>query len=290
MCLLIVKTPDGHIDRESLIHANMSNPDGVGYSYVNTKKNKIITRKFRKFSKFLKGYYRDLDKFGEKSSFLIHFRLSTHGETSGIINVHPFKVNNNMVFAHNGVIDNVPDDEFLSDTQVFNKKILQRLPGGFLESIPIRELIKSYIGFSKLAFLDSSGNHDIIGENLGHWADGVWYSNHSYKESIYMGGYPAITGAYGCEIKNPNHTAFNNKANEPINYCEWCGIDTPHLSMVEMQEEYITEDGPSRTLFMCWVCGKEHEKEIPVDRDSNVIVMSHNKFEERNDSRGVYGS
>ena len=52
MCLLILKSKEGHIKKESLKNAFDSNSDGVGFSFV--KNGKITTKKFRKFSKFFR--------------------------------------------------------------------------------------------------------------------------------------------------------------------------------------------------------------------------------------------
>ena len=117
-------------------------------------------------------------------TFLIHFRYATHG-LKNVDNVHPFKVNTNLVFAHNGIINCVDDDNKLSDTQMYNKQVLQKLDNSFLESNAIKLLIEESIGSSKLAFLDSNGHYTIINESSGHWNKhkSIWYSNDGYKKS-----------------------------------------------------------------------------------------------------------
>ena len=49
---------------------------------------------------------------------------------------------------------------------------------------PVKDLIESRIGYSKLIFLDRHGNHNILNESKGVWDDGVWYSNTSYKPYV----------------------------------------------------------------------------------------------------------
>ena len=181
MCLLIASKRDSFVDKQKLSNAFDSNRDGVGYAFSTGEK--IIVKKFRKFKKFFKQYETDFSKYKE-TDFLIHFRLSTHGTSKGLTNVHPFKVNDGMVFAHNGVITNAPQDDILSDTQVFNNFILKNLPTDFLSYKHYRHLIEGYIDSSKLAFLRVDGTISIINEHLGHWKGGTWFSNSSYQNKV----------------------------------------------------------------------------------------------------------
>ena len=178
MCLLIASKAGHAVSKDKLETAFDSNRDGVGYAF--TTGEKIITKKFRKFRKFYRQYELDFRTY-KNSSFLIHFRLSTHGTDEGLTNVHPFKINDGLVFAHNGVINNAPKDKILSDTQTFNNTILKKLPTDFLSHKHYTELISNYISHSKLAFLDVKGQISIINESLGHWKGGTWFSNDSYS-------------------------------------------------------------------------------------------------------------
>ena len=123
MCLLVMQEQNTTIEDKNLKNAYDSNPDGVGYSFINSN-NKIMTKKYRDYKKFLSAYQGDIKEFGNSSPFLLHFRLATHGQSEGTFNVHPFKVSKDTVFAHNGIISDVDDDKKLSDTQVFNRDIL----------------------------------------------------------------------------------------------------------------------------------------------------------------------
>lgn len=236
MCLLILKKKDGHIKKESLQTAFNGNRDGVGFSFV--RDGKLTTKKFRKFSKFFKQYESDV-LHNSDSNFIVHFRLSTHGTSEGTFNVHPFKVSDDLVFAHNGMINNVEDDKKLSDTQVFNRDILQDLPTDFLSYKATRKLIGDFIGHSKLVFLNSQNDFTIINESLGHWNNNVWYSNNSYKSSgdavacgwSYGYNYKPITlkpKGKSLKLKKSNYSGITDDFDK-LKKCDYCNVSTYDL-------------------------------------------------------------
>ena len=205
MCLLIAQKKGVKVSNKKLGNAWNKNDDGVGYAFI--KNGEIEINKFMEFKPFKKQFNSDVKMYGNESPFLIHFRYATHGITNEL-NVHPFKVNNNLVFGHNGVIHSVDDDKKLSDTQVFNNIVLKNLEDGFLKNEGIRLLISNAIGSSKLAFLDSTGNINIINENLGHWSDDkkIWYSNDGYKSNKMRF---ISAGNYNGYNANWNHGAYS---------------------------------------------------------------------------------
>jgi len=166
MCLLIAQTNNKVISKEKLEITEKNNSDGMGFTYSNG--DKLIVEKFREFNKFYPRYKKAVQDYGKTSHLLIHFRFSTHGIEKGLFNVHPFRVNKGLVFAHNGII-NVQDDKKRSDTQVFNDTILKQLPKNFLSNKATRKLLGKFVSGSKLAFLDVSGKSTIINESSGHW-------------------------------------------------------------------------------------------------------------------------
>ena len=52
MCLLVMQEQNTTIKDENLKNAYDSNPDGVGYSFINSK-SRIMTKKYRSYEKFL---------------------------------------------------------------------------------------------------------------------------------------------------------------------------------------------------------------------------------------------
>ena len=284
MCLLILQERGSTIEEQSLSNAFQANRDGVGYSYI--KEDRMVTKKFRDYKKFLKGYNSDIANFGYQSPFLLHFRLTTHGTNKGTFNVHPFKVREGLMFAHNGVISDVDDDKKLSDTQVFNRDILQKLPTNFLMETAMIKLIEGFIGSSKLVFLNVDGSYDIINESLGHWDKGVWYSNSSYKSySNIYGGYNYKTydnigscgwsddylfdddtddfnSSFSRTTKNqedlfkPRSTTISPK---PDLKCEFCSDMVNSLSEVDINDPYDDVKQPT-WLSICEECSN-YEKD-----------------------------
>ncbi len=158
-----------------------SNPHRAGFMYVT--KEGIQIHKFKKF----KDFYRSFSKFhidhGDKSPFVIHMRYATHGAVNKE-NTHPFRVSDKVAFCHNGVIHKHKKEatDKKSDTRVFNETILAELDDDALLYNPsISKLLGDYIGKSKLVFLNTKGQANIVNADLGDWVDGVWYSNEYYK-------------------------------------------------------------------------------------------------------------
>ena len=220
MCLLVVQKPNTKMSNKKISNAWDSNSDGSGYSF--SKDGKIITKKYMDLKSFKSNFNSDWNSNKDKT-FLIHFRYATHG-LKNVSNVHPFKVNENLVFAHNGIINCVEDDNKLSDTQMFNKEVLQKLDKSFLKNDVQKLLIENSIGSSKLAFLDSNGHYTIINESDGHWNENnsIWYSNDGYKRStIYVSG--GNFNGYNFN-RNQESFKFNNVkyADNEWLRCEWC--------------------------------------------------------------------
>ena len=291
MCLLVMQEQNTTIEDENLKNAYDSNPDGVGYSFINSN-NKIMTKKYRNYEKFLLAYQGDIKEFGNSSPFLLHFRLATHGQSEGTFNVHPFKVSKDIVFAHNGIISDVDDDKKLSDTQVFNRDILKELKDEFLLDVILVKLIEGFIGTSKLAFLNRDGSFKILNEELGKWDNGIWYSNSSYKsrevcyttaENKWWKSYNSY-GGYGDEAEyvdvfnnvttkqdaEPYKTAVNNSLE-----CAYCSDMVCSLTHYDVSELYAEKE-PS-FMWMCEECVKIEEGYRKVEYEY------HNK----KDSKGV---
>lgn len=178
MCIAILNTTNT-ISKETLKQCWKSNPDGAGMIY--TANNQIqIFKEMSNFDKFYKEYLKQR-KSNKTSNFVLHFRIATSGKIDKT-NCHPFSVNKNLAFVHNGMININQLNANVSDTYTFNELILKKLPATFLNNHAILDLIENYIGYSKLIFLDSDNEASILNEDLGHWdADNNWYSNNSYQ-------------------------------------------------------------------------------------------------------------
>lgn len=178
MCIAIYKPEGVLIDKETLAQCYKANSDGAGYMFH--KNDKLYVKKgFFSFDDFWKSYRRDKSK-----ETVIHFRIKTHGLINEA-NCHPYKINDNFAFVHNGMISGYTDPA-KSDTWLFNEDILQPFVDKWgnlgLFQDPVQKLIEARIGYSKLIFMDNTGNTKIFNEDKGVWDNDVWYSNSSYKK------------------------------------------------------------------------------------------------------------
>lgn len=154
--------------------------DGAGFLVHDPATNQIIMRKgFFTIESFMKAFR----PFMEHAA-VIHFRMATHGVLNAE-NCHPFMVNDDLGFVHNGVIGNVKEwDKTKSDTWHFNEAMLKPLYRSFGKSVvshrTIRHLIERYINKNKLVFMDNEGKVTIYNEDLGIWDTGCWFSNDTY--------------------------------------------------------------------------------------------------------------
>lgn len=262
MCLLVLQKQKAKIKEDYLKNAYEGNSDGVGYSYVDD--DKVITKKYRKYNKFLKNWKKDVRELGDATPFLLHFRLATHGLDEGTINVHPFTIRQGLVFAHNGIINEVDEDKKLSDTQVFNRDILKHLKKSFLKDTIQIKLLEGFLGSSKLVFLNNDKSYKILNEELGHWVKDVWFSNSSYKDRmVSYGGYQTYGGynymgstryAWDNELSNRDDT----KAEDPVKElkipeaCGWCSGLVSRLTHKDITDYY--EDEEPSYLWMCDEC------------------------------------
>ena len=208
---------------------------------------------------------KDISAYGGKSPFIIHFRYATHGENIGTDNVHPFKVNNGLVFAHNGIISNVSENDQYSDTQMFNKEVLQKLPEKFLNDTITIKLLSGFTSGSKLAFLDSKKNVSIINEKLGHWNDEntMWFSNYGYCDTQKY-NYGSYTGYgnykdYGRYKDYGNSYSYPKVLDKKLPSCDWCGFDSGDLVKCDVSDWYTHEGSEKIIANLCPECntGKE---------------------------------
>lgn len=173
MCIAILNQK-GTLTKDVLNNSWENNDQGAGLLY--NKEGKLTTFKTYNKKEFIKTYFKIRGSI--KGKIVLHFRIATSGFEQ-FTNLHPFLINNNTGFVHNGIIPGLGNDKH-SDTYQFNE-MLKNLKPDFLTCKTTTKLIESFIGSSKLVFLNKDDTHTIINENLGHWFEGNWYSNDSYK-------------------------------------------------------------------------------------------------------------
>lgn len=197
MCIIAAIPTKKEISKATLQRCWNNNPHGGGFMFTDGKHIQVF-KEMSSFKRYWKSFVHAREQYPE-SSFICHFRISTHGKINET-NCHPFHVNNKLGFCHNGIIRNAPYSQEYSDTYMFNATILQNLPTNFLGNLAIQSLIKDYIGGgSKLAFLSHDNKITLINESAGQWdANGVWFSNGGYKEHDYFdAGGTRVNGSSG---------------------------------------------------------------------------------------------
>lgn len=246
MCIAIYKPAGKELTRDLLFTCYKNNPDGCGFAYVNVDyfgKRRLKIYKDMTFDGFYKKYER-ATRLAPYSPFIIHFRIGTHGEKS-LLNCHPFSINNNVVFCHNGIISGVGTDKRLSDTQLFNQKILKELPKDWMYNQAIVKLVEDFIGASKLILLNIDGEHFILNESKGSWVEGCWMSNTSYKErsySVTTYQYPTYQRREKVTKTILTFTSYTKIE------CDFCG------EWYEMKTMGLYQDSPKEIAAYCPSC------------------------------------
>lgn len=178
MCIIAIQPKGKKISKEYMRNMWDNNNDGAGIMYSHNGEV-VVKKELHSFKKFME-YKKVADSLNV--NIVLHFRISTSAGIN-IENVHPFKVNDDLYFCHNGILNiDVPVNSKINDTQIFCNTILKNLPFNFLRNAGIKSLISEAIGNrNKFVFLDSLGNYTIINEYLGEWNEGIWYSNSTYS-------------------------------------------------------------------------------------------------------------
>lgn len=183
MCIAILSPKGTEITAQQFRNCWDNNYNGAGFMY-NDDDNKLhVVKEMDSFERIYKKY-KALNKKFPNATFVLHFRISTHGVINKS-NCHPFKVNNELGFVHNGVIAAVDKNTKYSDTNMFNRQILRKLPQvdvAYLSNPAVKTVLGEFIKHSKLIFMNNLGEATIINEHKGDWEeDGIWYSNTSHK-------------------------------------------------------------------------------------------------------------
>lgn len=220
MCLLTFISENTDMDYTCAKTASKANPDGFGFAIHAGVA--IIKDHDMNFDKLWLRWV-DLRKT-YRGPALFHFRITTHGDTN-LNNCHPFNVGdtNKSVLAHNGMLPlTIPVKESRSDTKLFAEIVLPHIGGvkALDDKVFFQDVCK-WAGSNKIVVLSVEENVDrdwyIINEDLGHWNDGVWWSNSSYKPMVYATSYsgysPYTSNSYGYKPKpysNPYKSGWDD--------------------------------------------------------------------------------
>jgi len=241
MCIAILNKKT-KLSENSIYNSWQNNEMGGGLLYNQNGKLKVF--KTYKYNDFL-NEYNNLRNQKNVGAIVLHFRIATSG-IDGIENIHPFKVNDNLGFVHNGVISGLGNVKH-SDTFQFNE-ILQGFKHDFIKCKTSKMFINEYIGtYNKLIFLDNLGYYTIINESAGHWDKlGNWYSNDSYKKVntyVYAGNKKVYKTNY---IKDDHYLDEWDNFNDEENYwdifeevCKVYGLNPMNVSSDKEIEYFI---------------------------------------------------
>jgi predicted glutamine amidotransferase len=179
MCTLILNPFNAPaISLSSFLNLWDNNPDGAGFAYIHNGRLHII--KEMKSPEALHAKYAAIKRQTEHA-ILLHFRISTQGNVNEA-NAHPFRVNADTAFAHNGVISAAPRSDSHSDTALLVRDVLQKWPDNFIHKKGYIEALRYIAGHSnKFALLDVSGKYALINSHLFHLHEGTYYSNKGYQ-------------------------------------------------------------------------------------------------------------
>jgi len=197
-------------DVDSLAIGSQNNPDGFGYAvHAGTH---IVKGSGLNFDAVLDNFLKT--RAIHSGPALFHSRITTHGGTN-INNCHPFQVgkDTNTVVAHNGMLP-IAARNGMSDTHIFAKELFPSWGGAStLNSKKTRKKLSKFADGSKLVFLsanpDVQDDYYIINENDGHWNEGVWWSNNSYKYDRYSyAGSGMYTTGWSSTSKTPKDMRY----------------------------------------------------------------------------------
>lgn len=179
--MLIQKINSPKINKGDFDSYANGNPDGFGLSYVDDK-DKLIINKTMSSAEFWEMYNFVYDGWNKTSPILTHFRLGTSGGKK-VEMCHPFRVNDDICVAHNGVIQIEHNRETVSDTYQFTESVLKDCAATLFNNDVTKKLIETSIGsHNKLIMLNSKKEINIYNESEGTWINdnNTWISRKIY--------------------------------------------------------------------------------------------------------------
>lgn len=190
MCILTFIKPGITPDTDLLSRGALVNPDGHGYALHTT--DQILVGHGLDATTVIAEFAQLRDRHPDGPA-LFHSRLATHG-SEDLTNCHPFRVGGDerTVLAHNGILPkqvHPAKGDSRSDTRIAAEDFLPTRPFGSLDSWAGRERLERWLGTDKMVLLtvDPAYKHSayIFNEHRGHWNEGSWYSNDSYRWGLW---------------------------------------------------------------------------------------------------------
>jgi predicted glutamine amidotransferase len=296
MCLLTFIPEYTTPDIDSLTNGAYNNPDGFGFAvHAGTS---IIHNSGLDFDRILQEF---LDVRAKHSGpALFHSRITTHGGTT-VENCHPFQVGRDTqtVMAHNGMLP-IKERDGKSDTRIYAEEMIPQMGGSpILNSKKMRKKMSKFAAGSKLVFLsanpDVQNDYTIINEDLGAYdADGVWWSNTSYKYARYTySGSGMYTSGWTKQSESPIYVPKEYAdADRGIVDCsyreangEWVWAEMWTCSHCDFQH-YFDEDNIDTADLCpqcdaCWFCESERLLCSCYERQSDLVEEYRDEMREQ---------
>jgi hypothetical protein len=255
MCLLVVCKPNSTPSREDLRNGACSNPHGYGFAIV--ADGRIITERSMSAKKSIRRFLQLREQYPNGYA-IWHARYATHG-VKNEQNCHPFQVGDDTqtYLAHNGVLDTfIATGDKRSDTRVFAEDTLPKIGGvSALNDENIYRMVESWATGSKIAVLTVNPVAEyqlyLINEKLGTWDDnGVWWSNSSYKRTIYTYT-PSVRQSDSVLGYADDEATYWEKQEA---YYNMYADDPTVIDMCPMCEAMISRDESETTCEFCASC------------------------------------
>lgn len=173
MCVLVIIKKGSKIGDKELWNCIKNNPHGVGVGYYVNKQQVICKMGESSLNNMFNFAKKQLEEAYKKatSDIMFHARIAT-GSIHNEANCHPFKLNDECMLGHNGILKLLPSFKKISDTRL----LCLLLKKGFLTKNELYDIVGYY---NKVAFLYPQKTV-ILNEEQGIWENKIWYSNLSY--------------------------------------------------------------------------------------------------------------
>ncbi|MEV3965198.1 hypothetical protein AB0M34_30675 [Nocardia sp. NPDC050193] len=188
MCLLTYFPAGIAPDPVELHLGAVANPHGHGFAVIAEPEHRIIVGRGMRAEKMIDRFMTMRDRYPNGPG-LFHSRYATRG-VHGVENCHPFRLGGDprTVLAHNGTLPKrvwPRAYDRRSDTRIAAEEYLPTEPFGSIDTHRGVRGLESWLGSSKLVLLTLDPTYQqqayLFNERAGMWADGIWYSNTTYK-------------------------------------------------------------------------------------------------------------
>lgn len=230
------KGKGGNIPNEVIGTAMTRHSDGFGIAWRDPEDG-LVYEKFGpqpEHARLFRDRLKEIDS-DKAIEYVAHFRFATHGPEDAD-HAHPFayddpdpKVGTVLVF-HNGIISGVKTGALESDTEVFVRDYLSKLPSRWWDNPGIRRLVDHMGGWSRLVLMT---NDETINLNYSQGEDdgGLWYSSdhRPYKYATY-------TKSTGISYSTPKES-YGFDGEEAYEAWLAAGADDEELSVYGLTKE-----------------------------------------------------